>query len=527
MDVESIRLDPELAYQMMALLGRELKSTKKDIGQLRAEAAELQAAGKEVVPSLNLNKEIEELKAKLKVAGGKTEIILLQAERQKLVERAENSEDYARRVSETAESLGAQSRRLRESLGAAHVVCAPECGSTLEAPLVVDPIEDLMERQELISGLKEYKKALLKVEQERDKEFAEKKRLKSMCSDFKSQVEELSGQLNLREQMCSSFKSQVEELTGELNRHKQVLSSKATKSKASVNDAVKIPAQCVSPLAKAQGAANQVPKLPQNLPGPTVQVSAPTTKASFLFFPPLCVRGLFQYLALQTKAKVIEAPKKRKADTTANITQNVDFNAYLAAFKSPAGLPSWGSLLPIPNVSSPKQLEKLFHSVSGSHNPTYLYLPGRSIWDDAQNAALAFGPCLKLCGKAEWSLETSFACLAEKHIEYFFEDEGKIFYAGTYRCHETRRWFPLGIQLGKNISALEMARATASKTQAGTQGKKIQTQYQTGKLKIECLVLECIGFDYSLYEKLRTGYSKKRKAGEDGGSARRSKRNKL
>ncbi|KAG5642497.1 hypothetical protein DXG03_002721 [Asterophora parasitica] len=78
----------------MGLLGRELKCTKKII---------------------------EELKAGLVSGAAK-------AECQRLVERTETSEDYAKRIIETAEGLGAQSRRFRDSLGSAHIVCGPEVG---------------------------------------------------------------------------------------------------------------------------------------------------------------------------------------------------------------------------------------------------------------------------------------------------------------------------------------------------------------------------------------------------------------
>ncbi|KAG5639985.1 hypothetical protein DXG03_001934 [Asterophora parasitica] len=68
MDVESIRLDPELAHQRMALLGRELKCTKKIIEELKAGL--VSGAAKESVPQdvddattrLHLKNEIDALK---------------------------------------------------------------------------------------------------------------------------------------------------------------------------------------------------------------------------------------------------------------------------------------------------------------------------------------------------------------------------------------------------------------------------------------------------------------------------------
>ncbi|KAG5339792.1 hypothetical protein C0989_003537 [Termitomyces sp. Mn162] len=168
-------------------------------------------------------------------------------------------------------------------------------------------------------------------------------------------------------------------------------------------------------------------------------------------------------------------------------------------------------------------------------------LDGLLRWGPDKINALAFVP-LSIIQDGVWTRNDEFANVDGDTIEVFFlgayDDSFGVCYAGTYKCYHAHNYFPEGVckprdiiecskQSSKSLSKLTVAynNEDALQNYARLSGK-----YGRGELKADCAILECVGFDEGLYEKLSelsesspTTNAPKRKSSssEDLGSAKR------
>ncbi|GLB34390.1 putative DASH complex subunit Dam1 [Lyophyllum shimeji] len=159
--------------------------------------------------------------------------------------------------------------------------------------------------------------------------------------------------------------------------------------------------------------------------------------------------------------------------------------------------------------------------------PEFLYLPKRTTWASG-NVALVFGP-RHVFKAGEWTEETGVLAYQGRILEFFYAKTGTVCYAGTYRCHHTRRWFPHGVQMPSGISAKAIADtampepefrrpATVPQEQSHRDGEaepgelrlaenpwqsSVWKMYLAGILRVDCMVLECVGFNRALYDRMR------------------------
>ncbi|KNZ72603.1 hypothetical protein J132_02605 [Termitomyces sp. J132] len=187
-----------------------------------------------------------------------------------------------------------------------------------------------------------------------------------------------------------------------------------------------------------------------------------------------------------------------------------------------------------------QELDKLYQPFGFA--PKFIFLlDGLLRWGPDKINALAFVP-LSIIQDGVWTRNDEFANVDGDTIEVFFlgayNDSFGVCYAGTYKCYHAHNYFPEGVckprdiiecskQSSKSLSKLTVAynNEDALQNYARLSGK-----YGRGELKADCAILECVGFDEGLYEKLSelsesspTTNAPKRKSSssEDLGSAKR------
>ncbi|KAJ7036949.1 hypothetical protein C8F04DRAFT_1335424 [Mycena alexandri] len=173
------------------------------------------------------------------------------------------------------------------------------------------------------------------------------------------------------------------------------------------------------------------------------------------------------------------------------------YDDFMGAFPSSlVGRPDFASLQPI--VKTGTQLCLYVDRI--------LYMPRRTIWtSDARLHALAFGPTDHYDPTLRsWIQATDISGLSGHWRELFVDVGDSVVYAGTYRCHDLRYLCPGGTPPPELVSPLEMlhtanlwALEPADRTQA------INVLAPSGILPAECLGLQCIGFNMTLYEALK------------------------
>lgn len=214
---------------------------------------------------------------------------------------------------------------------------------------------------------------------------------------------------------------------------------------------------------------------------------------------------------------------------------SIEFKQFLWAFKAPRDQPDWKSLSPVYNTKCTKlELKTHLASLRGypKFSSDFLYFPGGRFRWNVERSAIAFGP-LNVFTDGDWRVEPPFAALDGQALELFYASRGAIYYAGTYKCHTTRRWFPEGVRLPSNMSAHAIVEASQNgKTQISTSTpseRQVLKMYTDAVLNVDCLVLECMGFDHAFYTKMLSGISgssSKRETQDQGDSAHRFKRRK-
>ncbi|KAJ7853378.1 hypothetical protein B0H13DRAFT_1477874, partial [Mycena leptocephala] len=134
----------------------------------------------------------------------------------------------------------------------------------------------------------------------------------------------------------------------------------------------------------------------------------------------------------------------------------------------------------------------------------FLYLPKRTVWSSAARLhALAFSPTHVYHARGTWTQASDIASLTGWWRELFLDVEDSIYYVGTYRCHDLRYLCTGGTPPPEAVSPLEMEYVAHLGTlQPDERTQVIKNFFPAGVLDADCMGLQCIGFNRTLYDAL-------------------------
>ncbi|KAG6916457.1 hypothetical protein DXG01_006724 [Tephrocybe rancida] len=143
----------------------------------------------------------------------------------------------------------------------------------------------------------------------------------------------------------------------------------------------------------------------------------------------------------------------------------------------------------------------------------HLDTSGMLRWGPRQVNAIAFEP-FHVLRNGEWKDERTFSMLNGKVLEIFVMTNAGVTYAGTYCCHHSNDWFTEGARMPIDLSVLNLSNATDTslKLTSGKtpRNKRLFSKYKHGDLRVNCMILEYVGYNRPLHEKLRPNFSKLR-----------------
>ncbi|KAJ7149437.1 hypothetical protein C8R43DRAFT_502974 [Mycena crocata] len=134
-----------------------------------------------------------------------------------------------------------------------------------------------------------------------------------------------------------------------------------------------------------------------------------------------------------------------------------------------------------------------------------LHLPRRTVWTSGTRLhALAFGPTHAYRPSAEtWRESSEISALGGTSRELFVEQDDALFYVGTYRCHDLRYLCPGGTRAPNAVSAFEIINAAQlGDLPVPESVSAIKKFFSDGVIPADCLGLECVGFNSTLYNAL-------------------------
>ncbi|KAJ7753012.1 hypothetical protein B0H16DRAFT_1887132 [Mycena metata] len=195
------------------------------------------------------------------------------------------------------------------------------------------------------------------------------------------------------------------------------------------------------------------------------------------------------------------------------------YDDFMATFPSSlAGRPDFASLQPIAKTGTDLPAYFASDSVCAGYVDRILYMPRRTIsTSDTRLHALAFSPTERYNPtRRSWSVATEIPILNGHWRELFVDVGDWVIYAGTYRCHDLRYLCPGGTPPPELVSSLEMLRAANLwELEPADRTRAINALAPSGILPADCLGLQCIGFNTTLYEALkRRSRGTKREADE-------------
>ncbi|KAF9463641.1 hypothetical protein BDZ94DRAFT_594227 [Collybia nuda] len=187
-----------------------------------------------------------------------------------------------------------------------------------------------------------------------------------------------------------------------------------------------------------------------------------------------------------------------------------DFQEFLSKLTIPPFHPQFHRLYPVQNnqIDLSQYLPQILSAAYCSTN--FLHFPGRLTWSKSMTYALVFSPFSMIGAQlGPWERSHELSSLQGYKRELFYSNDTSIYYAGTFRCIETSKWFPEGINLPRNVSAEAIAEVALGKNSSCSAPYKatISKSFTDGIMKVECIVLECIGFSRFLYNALLEEYS--------------------
>ncbi|KAG6836047.1 hypothetical protein H0H93_011972 [Arthromyces matolae] len=141
--------------------------------------------------------------------------------------------------------------------------------------------------------------------------------------------------------------------------------------------------------------------------------------------------------------------------------------------------------------------------------PDFLFLrEGLLRWDREKANAMAFSP-LRVIDRGEWKANMVFANAVGDPVEVFFVAFWGVCYAGTYTCHHALDYFPEGVIKPADINAASLSRATLEmfdSKRGESDSLKFKGKYKQGVMKLDCAILECMGFNEEIQQKLNDSW---------------------
>ncbi|KAK6984796.1 hypothetical protein R3P38DRAFT_3102933 [Favolaschia claudopus] len=189
---------------------------------------------------------------------------------------------------------------------------------------------------------------------------------------------------------------------------------------------------------------------------------------------------------------------------TVRMTHNEErslYNEFMKQFPVPEGRPPLKEMEPIG---------------TGALESKSLHYPKRTLWPHPVHA-LVFVPTHRYDNKAScWVAATALLSHVGTEVDFFMNRGKSVYYAGVYRIHSLRGVHPPGSVVPSDVSSIAMKKATKYTGE-------LDDFFPEGKITTECFGMQCVGFDWELYEALRKDYlaasgggggdGKKRKAG--------------
>ncbi|KAF9444297.1 hypothetical protein P691DRAFT_350677 [Macrolepiota fuliginosa MF-IS2] len=251
------------------------------------------------------------------------------------------------------------------------------------------------------------------------------------------------------------------------------------------------------------------------------------------------------------KSKELYKQLRRRTEDLEKIVKDQGKSDYGRAVQNPFDIisslplclkrPAHGTLVPIAKKGVQLREYLLSRTDTQAYANTVLFLPGRFSWCTTARTyhhALAFGPTHTFnIQSRQWEKGTFMEPLYGQTREFFYEDKGDVFYSGTYRCirldNPIINWPEPGVQglvpyiMAETALSEDFRNAPCSHAHKGTVSKL----YREGVLKLECMGLQCVGFDKELYKHLVAQYQhnsptkeKKRSASVEEDKARKRKK---
>ncbi|RDB20069.1 hypothetical protein Hypma_013127 [Hypsizygus marmoreus] len=173
-----------------------------------------------------------------------------------------------------------------------------------------------------------------------------------------------------------------------------------------------------------------------------------------------------------------------------------EFNQFLNHLPIPAVRPDYRFLLPIGARDTKISLYLARDPSLLPYSQTYIRFSEVIRWDSSKCHAVAFGPLSPHDGDQG----SYFSNLHGQTRELFFESEKQLYYAGTYRCLPTKGWSGEGALLPPDMRIEGILdQVGADTTTHPTQLSKIM--YRDGSLRVDCMVLQCVDFNHALYNR--------------------------
>ncbi|TFK33270.1 hypothetical protein BDQ12DRAFT_691342 [Crucibulum laeve] len=150
-------------------------------------------------------------------------------------------------------------------------------------------------------------------------------------------------------------------------------------------------------------------------------------------------------------------------------------------------------------------------------SPTFLYIEDRFIWvhskDDVQHT-LAFSPTLIYDPKTKmWNDNAEFAPFYGQVVELLYARGGFIYYAGQYKCHDMRNYSGNGFnmlneKLASSFVDLTLSQDPQARHADSKHREEVTQLYRSGEFRVDTLGLQCVGFNYRIYQILSSSFIK-------------------
>ncbi|KAF6751018.1 hypothetical protein DFP72DRAFT_909055 [Ephemerocybe angulata] len=236
---------------------------------------------------------------------------------------------------------------------------------------------------------------------------------------------------------------------------------------------------------------------------------------------------------LNAVIKKSEAERKELATTIRNLKEEgsvwtiIDYLASYNRLPRYGGRrPDEGSLLPVSNATqSYSELRKYLGKVcvdcpQMNSNIICLQTPECFTWaSTACQVGFAFGPQHQyIGGLTGWVKHSEFTDVYGTEVQLFLRKGDCIYYAGAYLVRDIRKENPQGSVLAHAQSAKVLTQLTVvnprsppsdEATDAHRRALNSMTErlYTEGLLKVECAVLQCVGFNHKIHDTVVQKYN--------------------